>query len=169
MTEGRIRGSRRFAGYERPKVEERFDYADLVRRQIERALIASSDPIFTFPNSVQALEALLPKDLKDDEYTSEFEKATQEESVLFYRTNCRVRLGRADDPLVVGQYGERGLSSDPGFAVNRLEDGSVDWSDPRIVSPKLQPKEIIDWYARFEAAFNQFVRLGIAVRRISRG
>ena len=169
MSDEGKRGSRRFGGYERPKVEERFDFADLVRRQIERALISSSDPIFMFPNAVQALEVLLPKELKDDEYTSEFEKATQEEAVLFYRTNCRVRLGRVDDPLVVGQYGERGLSSKRGFSVNRLDDGGVDWSDPRIVSPKLKPKEITDWYARFEAAFNQFVRLGVAVRRVSRG
>ena len=169
MSDREIHGSKRFKSYERPKVEERFDFADLVRRQIERALISSSDPEFTFPNAVQALEILLPTELKDNQYKGEFEKATQEKAVLFYNTNCNVRLGSRTDPLVQNEEGERGLSSKLGFSVNRDEDGSVDWSDSRIVSPKLKPKAIINWYARFEAAFNQFVRLGVAVRRISRG
>jgi len=155
MSESEIRGTRRFGGYENPKVEERFDFADLVRRQIERCLISSSDPEYMFPNSVQALEALLPHELKDDQYTGEFEMAETTEPVLKFKK----KMGTQKKPCLRDRSKE----------VLRLEDGSIDWSDENILSPILKMKTTIDWYARFEAAFNQFVRLGVAVRRVSRG
>ena len=71
--------------------------------------------------------------------------------------------------MVRNEDGDWGLSLDTGFTVNRYEDGSIDWNDPRIISPNIKENEEVDWYRRFEAAFNQFVRLGVAVRRIPRG
>lgn len=58
--------------------------------------------------------------------------------VLVYRKNCGYRMGRANDPLVENERGDWGYSSESGFDVNRLEDGSVDWDDPRIISPTLR-------------------------------
>ena len=159
MSEREIRGSRRFRDFEKPKVEERFDFADLVRRQIERCLISSSDPEFMFPSAVQALEALLPHELKDDQYQNDFEMAETTAPVLVFRKMGGTRLGTQKKPCLRDRREE----------VLLLEDGSIDWSNPNILSPKLKEKTTIDYYVRFEAAFNQFVRLGVAVRRISRG
>jgi len=155
MSQKEIRGSRRYGGYENPKVEERFDFADLVRRQIERCLISSSDPEYMFPNAVQALEVLLPHELKDEQYQNEFEGAEKTELVLVKRRG----MGSQKKPCLRDRTKE----------VLRHEDGSIDWSDENILSPILKMKTTFDWYARFESAFNQFVRLGVAVRRVSRG
>ena len=159
MSESEIRGTRRFGGYENPKVEERFDFADLVRRQIERCLISSSDPEYMFPNAVQALEVLLPHELKDEQYQNEFELTEKTEPVLVFRAPSGTKMGSQKKPCL----------RDRRMEVRRNADGSIDWSDPNILSPILKEKTTIDWYARFEAAFNQFVRLGVAVRRVSRG
>lgn len=61
---------------------------------------------------------------------------TDEREKLIYKEISGVKIGYKDDPLVWNdEHTDTGLSSEPGFTVDRLMDGSVDWSDPRIYSP----------------------------------
>lgn len=67
----------------------------------------------------------------------------------FKNSGIGTELGYEHDPLVWNDARtDLGLSSERGFTVKRLKDGSVDWSDPRIHSPTLIEREEID-YERF--------------------
>lgn len=161
------KGSTRFRGYENPQVQERFDYAELVRRQIDRCLLVSIDEE-AFENAVNALEALIPADLQDEEYKEERDKATVTIEVFDYVYSGPLKLGSEKEPL---------MKKKP-FSENRYpipyitdEDGKkvIDWDDPNIISPYKIETEQTDINLRFQAAFNQFCRLGLAVRRVTRG
>ena len=153
-----IHGSTRFKNYQKPKVEERFDFAEMVRRQIERCLMVSIDEV-AFSSAIMALETLIPEELKDEQYREESEESYQNQSVFLYDAPCGSRIGSETNPCMRDQ-------SKP---VLRLEDGSIDWDDPNIMSPQRVTEPVVNWYYRFESAFNMFVRLGIAVRRTNRG
>jgi len=161
-------GSPRFKAYEKPKVEERFDYAELVRKQIDRCLMTSVDEL-SYEGAIQALEALIPDELQDEEYMKELSNTKVSESKLEYMYAGPIKLGSAERPI---------MAKIPGSNTERYpipytedEDGNriIDWDDFNIVSPVMVEKEYINWNRRFKAAFNQFVRMGIAVRRTTRG
>jgi len=164
------KGSSRFKNYEKPQVEERFDYADLVRRQIERCLMLSMDDV-GFENAVQALEALLPDDLKDETYTSELNDSNYTIEKFEYNYTGPLRVGTKKKPFMEKDpkrsYGNKRVP----IPYIKDDDGNdvIDWSNPHIISPRLVEEYHVDWTRRFQAVFNQFYRLGLAVRRVSRG
>jgi len=174
-----IKGSSRFKSYEKPRVEERLDYAELVRGQIERCLQLSYDETL-FKGSVMALESLIPEDLRDSTYRKEFELAVTTFEDFEYTYDGPIWFGTPEKPLM--KLKPNGLDEYPVPYKTILDDDGkpeldergaplkeIDWSDPNIVSPRIVEKEEINWFKRFEAAFNQFVRMGVAVRRIPRG
>ena len=63
-------------------------------------------------------------------------------------------MGRRNDPLVSNKKGEWGYSTAKGFTVRRLEDGSVDWSDPNIISPYMEEREKTDYNTMDEILAN---------------
>jgi len=132
------------------RVEERFDYADLVRRRLEDCGKAAGDPIL-YQAAVEALEDLIPEDAIDELYTEQLEKAEIKTERYEYTKWCGKKQGTPEKPV---------LNNDPD-----------DWLhfDPKepttIRSPILYEYTSIDWHKRFRATFNLFVRLGVAVRR----
>lgn len=170
MSSKEFQGSRRFSEFESNKIRENFDWAEVVKRQIERCLISNSYTDVSFTGAVEGLESLLPDDMKDEMYNQDLEVAQNEKTTFTYQTYCGQRQGTKEDPKVWNiHHTDLGLSSEEGFSVDRMEDGEVDWGDPRIISPAMSIKDEINWVARFYAVFNQFVRLGIAARRNIRG
>jgi len=131
--------------------DDRFDFAELVKRQIERCLMAASISEGIFSSAVMALEVLIPEELKDDQFREENEAAYSVITYFESEAPCGMPLGSKQDPCMKNQ-------SQP---VKRLEDGSIDWDDPNILSPHQIEEDVINWYYRFEVAFNQFVRIGI--------
>ena len=121
-----------------------------------------------FKGAVQALEALIPEELQDKQYETEYDAATIQEENFEYEYGGPLPLGRPESPLM-----DKVLGSELRYPIpyKKDEDGNIviDWSNPHIRSPKLRETENVNWFTRFYAAFNMFVRLGVAVRRVSRG
>ena len=115
----------------------------------------------SFPGSVEGLENLIPEDMKDDQYLADQEFTSIDEFKWVFKKNCGHRLGSKEEPFRL----------DLNKPLQYLDDAKteIDYDDPNIISPKLKMFPRIDWSARFKAAFNQFVRLGIAARRNTRG
>lgn len=160
-------GANRYRGYEKPKVEERFDYAELVRRQIDRCLMSSVDDD-DYERTVKALEALIPDELQDEQYKEEYSIAVVIEDDWKYSWAGPIRLGTKKKPLMAKIGYSRKRYPVP-YVENEDGEKEIDWNDSNIISPHLVTAEYIDWNIRFKAAFNQFVRMGLAVRRSTRG
>ena len=127
-----------------PNYKERLDISQVFLRQLDRTNFSAAAKDGSFEEYVRQTRRRLPIQWKQwvRDQADRYEKT---EMVLKFRKYCGVRMGKQSDPLVVGQFGKWGLSSEEGFSVNLLEDGSVDWSDPRIVSPTLSEKTTIDY------------------------
>ncbi len=142
--------SKRFKDVERPRIEERFDYADLVRRRLEDCGKAVVDPII-FQATVQALENLIPETDIDDKYIED--KKNSETLVRKWEyTTWRGRNQGTPESPVKHNDPEDWLHYDPKKPTYDIS--PIEWEYP-----------VIDWNARFRAAFNLFVRLGVAVSR----
>lgn len=107
------------------------DMTQVFVRQLDRKNFAGSGD---YANSVIIARNNLPmrwrnwvKEQKD--------KYTTEELTLVYKTNCGVKLGSANNPLL----------EDETTPVKRDENGKIDWSDPNILSPRLQLLPHIDY------------------------
>lgn len=166
-----IKGSPRFKRYESKQVEERLDYADMVRGQIDCCLQASIDPEVAFPASVQALEALIAEDYRDEQYDKEFNLSTTIVEEPHWKTSQGHDIGTLENPhLIDDTKPVRLLKGEDGKDLLD-DDGNtmIDWSDPNIYSPRVELVEEINWNRRFYACINQFVRMGVAIRRVPRG
>jgi len=141
----------RFKRAERIRIEDSFDYGDVVRRRIEDCGKAAGNPVL-FQATVQALENLLPKTDLDDEYKEDLKNCETWYRRWVYKFCCGHALGTPETPAV-SNHPDDWLIYNP-----------KDPSDP--VSPILSPPfSVTDWHARFRAAFNLLVRLDVAVRR----
>jgi len=140
--------SRAFKALEKPKIEERFDYAEEVRKQIDRCLVYSADKE-AYPEFVKGLENLIPTDDIDDQYKKEKKKCTETETIPVFKFSCGRKIGTVENPVYR----------------NNPDDWNWDGERPILVSPTEKEIEITNWHARFRAAFNLFVRLKVAVRR----
>ena len=133
--------SSRFKRVEEPKIEERFDYAEEVRRQIDRCLLAFSNDDGTeynrkiLENTVLALENMIPTDDRDKQLKKELKKAMEIEYVDNRNLYCGIKVG----PII--------------------KEG-----------PKKNIKEVSIMlpHPYFRACFNMFVRLKVVVRRSDR-
>lgn len=138
---------RRFKTTEEPKIEERFDYAEEVRKQIDRCVIAFSNDDGTeysrilTKNTILALENLIPIADRDKQLEKELKKAFNVEYVDNRPIWCNLRMGKKifiDDPDAEEERDRK---------VNQI------------------PIEVINSHKYFRACFNQFVRLKVVVRR----
>jgi len=124
---------------EEPKIAESYDYAEEVRRQAERCLIAASgnpEGVYneeSHRNAILAYEDLIPKEDRDDELEEDLKNAMIKDKV-------DIR---------------------PKFAGTYLDEETC----KELNIPAYQEIEKTDWHKYFRACFNQFVRLKVAVRR----
>ena len=145
-----LKGNRRFVTVERPKIEERFSYADLISKQMERCLLAVGQGVI-FEETVIALENMIPKSDVDDEYMQDLEESTDIIVDYSYKTACGAKMGTPEKPVYTNLPG----------------DYDYDGGDPVLISPIQVERVVTDWNKRFRAAFNMYVRLGVAVKRTS--
>jgi len=127
-----------FRVFEKPPIEESYDYAEQVRRQIERCLESSSiqDKELregTYQACVLALADLVPFDDQNEEFKDSLDKCTVDKEKWVYRKRGGRKIGTPDN------------------IVNE--------------SPKLTPYPETDWNKYFQVLFNKFVELKVTVRR----
>ena len=85
----KIRASKRFLEVERPHIQEKLDFGEIVRRQIDRCLMNASDEI-AFAYHVLALESLIPSTNLTDDYLEELEESVQTAQYAYPIMNCGV-------------------------------------------------------------------------------
>jgi len=117
-----------------PNYRERLDISQVFLRQLDRTNFSSGTQDGAFEEYVRQTMRRLPTQWKEwvRNQSDRYEKT---EMVLMFRKNSGVRMGSQTDPCLRDRTKE----------VSRLEDGSVDWSDPNILSPTLQEKTTIDY------------------------
>lgn len=121
---------------------QKADMSMVFNRQIDRKNLAGS---FDYPHSIEVMLNNLPVRwqkwvrAQTDKYTTTVE-------VLRFKQFSGVKAGSTENPMVWNdEHTDLGHSTDPGFSVKRLEDGSIDWEDPNIYSPYLDTKTEIDY------------------------
>ena len=142
--------------FEKPPIEESYDYAEQVRRQIERCLEATAiqdDDIRegTYQACVQGLEHLVPFDDRDEAFKDALDACTKEKEYYLFQTRQGSRVGHIGAPLC---YPSRG----PPWS--KIPKGTME-----AYSPVLKTKKVTDWGDYFMVLFNKFVELKVTVRR----
>jgi len=87
---------------------------------------------------------LLPLQMRQWVLT-ESDKYLTTEIVPNFKEEMGYKIGEEDYPVVYNSMGDIGSTRDPNFTVKHLEDGSIDWDDPNIISPKMEEIEAIDY------------------------
>ena len=150
--------SGRFKRVEEPKIEEHFDYAEEVRKQIDRCLQVFSDTDGTMLNEIKlentilALENMIPETDRDEQLEEEIEKAKVIHWVDNPRINCGVRVGpkKYKDEICTPEEAER-------------------YHRPiEMIFQNQEAVNVIQPHPYFRACFNMFVRLKVVVRRSAR-
>lgn len=117
-----------------PSYKERLDISQVFLRQLDRTNFSASGDDNAYPGYVRQTMRLLP--LQWQEWVQDQEdRYSITESVLQFKTFSGVRMGSQNKPALRDRTKE----------VLRLDDDSVDWSDPNILSPTLQEKTTIDY------------------------
>lgn len=124
--------------FQKPPIEESYDFAEQVRRQIERCLEASAIQETelrdgTYKACILALGNLVPLDDRDEDYLKAIDACTVEKEKWRYRKRGRVRVGTEEKPI----HG----------------------------SPRLVTYLETNWDEYFTVLFNKFVELKVTVRR----
>jgi len=119
---------------------EKPDISQVFIRQLDRTNQVAA---LNHEESVYQLIANLPIYWRQWVYDHQDTYQTTEPTLL-YRNNCGVRIGTKDNPVLFDE-------EDP---VKRLEDGSIDWSDPNIMSPTLNEVTTIDYRKMNEVAMD---------------
>ena len=128
----------RFKILENPPIEESYDYAEQVRRQIERCLEASAIQEKeiregTYKACILSLANLVPFDDRKKEYIDALAACTIKKEKWIYRKRGTRKIGTPDKPI----------------------------ND----SPKLEKYDKTDWNKYFMVVFNKYVELKVTVRR----
>ena len=117
-----------------PNYKERLDISQVFLLQLDRTNFSASARDGSFEEYVRQTMRILPVEwvtwVRDQ--SDRYEKT---EMVLKFRKNSGTRMGSQTDPTL------RDRTKD----VLRLEDGSVNWSDPNILSPTLVEITTIDY------------------------
>ena len=128
----------RFRTLEKPPIEESYDYAEQVRRQIERCLEASAIQekelrAGTYKACILALGNLIPFDDRDEKFNEDLSACTIETEKWIYRKRGGRRIGTIEKPV--------------------------------YDSPKLEKYDKTNWNEYFKVLFNKYVELKVTVRR----
>ena len=112
---------------------EKLDISQVFLRQVDRTNFSASGEE-SYPGYVRQTMRLLPFEWQI--YVEEAaDRYTVTESVLQFTTFSGVKMGTQAAPALRDRTKE----------VLRYDDGSVDWSDPNILSPQLKEKTTIDY------------------------
>ena len=131
------------------KYREKLDINYLFNSQIQRCLAYAGSPVF--PDHVLALQRLLPAS-SFHTIQNQSDMWSYETSVFEFEAPCGMPIGSIQDPCMKNQ-------SQP---VKRLEDGSIDWNDSNILSPKrLEPNTVVEYSELFRAILNEAENIGI--------
>lgn len=127
-----------FKVFEKPPIEESYDYAEQVRRQIERCLEASAIQEEdlregTYKACIIALGNLVPFDDRDENFDDALLACIEKKETWVYRKRGTRKIGTPDNPI----HG----------------------------SPELKTENVINWDKHFMVIFNKFVELKVTVRR----
>jgi len=123
--------------------KEKIDMSQLWLMHANRTNMASGNVDGLYDPYVSQGFRLLPSNMQtwvlnqEDEYT-------EKKHVFNYESDGGIRLGSEFDPLLYEDL----------TPVKRLPDGSIDWEDPNIMSPKRELKKIYDY-----EKFNLFIML----------
>lgn len=128
----------RFKVLEKPPIEESYDYAEQVRRQIERCLEASAIQEKdlregTYKACILALANLVPYDDRDEKFRVDLAECTKDSEEWVYKQFGGVKMGTPEEPI--------------------------------CGSPWLDKTPKTDWDAYFKVIFNKYVELRVTVRR----
>ena len=139
---------RAFGTLEKPPIEESYDYAEQVRRQIERCLEATAiqdDDIRegTYRACVLGLSNLVPHDDRDKDFENALDACTVNQEYYLFKKFGGVAVGTIENPITV--------TGDDGEEI--------------IISPILETEKVTDWDRYFMVLFNKFVELKVTVRR----
>ena len=117
-----------------PSYRDKLDISQVFLRQIDRTNFSAATPGETYEEYVRQTMRLLPSQWQQwvKDQSDRYEKT---EMVLIFRKNSGVRMGSQTHPALRDRTKE----------VLRLEDGTINWSDPNILSPTLQEKTSIDY------------------------
>jgi len=127
-----------FRVFEKPPIEESYDYAEQVRRQIERCLESSAIQeedlrSGTYKACILALDNLIPSDDRDEDFKAALDGCTEDKQKWKYRKRGGRKVGNPEDPV----------------------NGS----------PELVTEPETNWDEYFRIIFNKFVELRVTVRR----
>ena len=112
---------------------DKLDISQVFLRQVDRTNFSSSGEE-AYPGYVRQTMRLLP--IEWQIYVEEAaDRYTVTESVLQFTTFSGVKMGTSAAPAL----------RDRTMEVLRFDDGSVDWSDPNILSPQLREKTTVDY------------------------
>ena len=120
--------------FEGPNYREKLDISQVFLRQRDRTNFAASIGGEHFAAYVRQCMRMLPIQWKQW-VRDQSDRYEVTEPVLVFRTFSGVRLGTQKKPCL----------RDRSMEVLLLEDGSIDWSDPNILSPILKMKTRIDY------------------------
>ena len=117
-----------------PNYKERLDISQVFLRQLDRTNFSASARDGSFEEYVRQTRRRLPIQWKEwvRDQADRYEKT---EMVLMFRKNSGVRMGSQTEPCLRDRTKE----------VLCLEDGSIDFGDPNILSPTLKEKTTIDY------------------------
>ena len=118
-----------------PNYKERLDISQVFLRQLDRTNFSAAARDGSFEEYVRQTMRRLPLQWKEW-VRAQADRYEKTEMVLKFRKNSGTRMGSQTEPAL----------RDRTKPVLRLEeDGSVDWSDPNILSPTLVEKTTIDY------------------------
>ena len=117
-----------------PNYKERLDISQVFLRHMDRTNFAASARDGSFEEYIKQTMRILPMQWQQWVH-DQADRYTITESVLQFKTFSGVRMGSQKDPCL----------KDVTRSVEHLEDGTVDWSDPNILSPTLKEKNRIDY------------------------
>ena len=123
--------SEEFSG---PNYKERLDISQVFLRQLDRTNFSAASGDGSYQAYIKQTMGLLPLQWRQW-VIDQADRYTVTESVLQFKAFSGVRMGSQTAPCL----------RDRTRPVLRLEDDSVDWSDPNILSPTLKEKTRIDY------------------------
>lgn len=142
-----------FKKVEEPGIDERFDYAEMVRRQIERCDLCRGDPELFIQQVIGLESKIIPEDM-DDRYIEEYNNIPKTVKTYQYKYACGHRMGTPENPVY------RNNPKDWNYNPNENN------GKPILVSPILVEIENPEqWNLRQKAAFDLFARLKVVIRR----
>lgn len=129
--------------------QDKINIEYIFNRQIERCLLNIGTPFFS--DNVEALLRLLPPTSFHTVYDQN-DKYIYSKRKFVYNSPYGFKIGSIDNPRLY----------DNTIPVKRLEDNSIDWSDPNIKSPRMVGEvDYTDYHELFRLILEEAQDIGI--------